>query len=52
MNRYRKGEAGQGIVEYTLILVLALVIAVIVLVLLGPSLGDVFSAILNTLEST
>ena len=52
MNRCQKGEPGQGLVEYTLILVLALVIVVIVLVLLGPSLGDAFSAILNMLEST
>ena len=43
------GEPGQGLVEYTLVLVLITVIVVIALVLLGPSLGDIFNYLTNIL---
>jgi len=38
-------EDGQGIVEYALILVLVAVLAIGVLMVMGPSIGNVFSAI-------
>jgi pilus assembly protein Flp/PilA len=43
---YFKKEAGQGLVEYALILVLVAVVVIVVLALLGPAIGNVFSTIL------
>ena len=40
-------EKGQGLVEYALILVLVAVVVIAVLTLLGPAIGNVFSAIKN-----
>ncbi len=39
-------EAGQGFVEYALILILVAVVVLVVLALLGPAIGNVFSNIL------
>ena len=41
-----KGAAGQGLVEYALILVLVAVVVIVILALLGPAIGNVFSTIL------
>ena len=38
-------EAGQGLVEYGMILVLVAVIVALVLLLLGPAVGNLFSAV-------
>ena len=38
-------EAGQGLVEYALILVLVAVVVIAILTLLGPQIGNVFSRI-------
>lgn len=38
-------SAGQGLVEYALILVLVAVVVIAVLTLLGPAIGNVFSEI-------
>ena len=40
-------EEGQGLVEYALILVLVAVVVIAILTLLGPVVGNVFSAIKN-----
>lgn len=40
------GEAGQGLVEYALILVLVAVVVIGILAILGPQVGDVFSRII------
>ena len=40
---------GQGLVEYALILVLVAVVVIAVLVILGPTIGNVFSTIINQL---
>lgn len=40
---------GQGLVEYALILVLVAIVVIAVLVLLGPIIGNVFSAIIKSL---
>ncbi len=45
MLAYRK-EAGQGLVEYALILVLVAIVVLVILALLGPAIGNVFSNIL------
>ena len=42
---YMPREEGQGLVEYALILVLVAVVVIVILALLGPVIGNVFSAI-------
>jgi pilus assembly protein Flp/PilA len=41
-----KRMAGQGLVEYALILVLVAVVVIVILALLGPAIGNVFSQII------
>lgn len=43
------GERGQGIIEYTLIIVLVAMVVVFVLVIFGPQLGNAFSIITHGL---
>jgi pilus assembly protein Flp/PilA len=40
-------EDGQGLVEYGMILVLVAVIVALVLLLLGPAVGNLFSAVVD-----
>jgi pilus assembly protein Flp/PilA len=44
-------EEGQGLVEYALILVLVAVVVIIILAVLGPTIGNVFSSIINSFNS-
>ncbi len=46
----RYSEGGQGLVEYALILVLVSLVVIVVLSLLGPSIGNVFSNIVDDLN--
>jgi pilus assembly protein Flp/PilA len=46
---YYNKEAGQGLVEYALILVLVAVVVIVVLALLGPAIGNVFSMIMESI---
>lgn len=46
---YMPREEGQGLVEYALILVLVAVVVIVILSILGPSLGNIFSNIINSL---
>jgi pilus assembly protein Flp/PilA len=46
---YLPREKGQGLVEYALILVLVAVVVIIILALLGPAIGNIFSAIVSAL---
>lgn len=46
---YMPREKGQGLVEYALILVLVAVVVIVILALLGPSIGNIFSNIVNSL---
>jgi len=43
-------EGGQGLVEYALILVLVALVVIVVLSLLGPSIGNVFSNVVDELN--
>ena len=45
----RKSERGQSLVEYALLLVLVAVVVIVILALLGPSIGNIFSNIVNVL---
>ena len=40
---------GQGLVEYALILVLVSIVVIVILLVLGPSIGNVFSNIVDAL---
>ena len=42
-------EEGQGLVEYALILVLVAIVVIAILLLLGPVIGNVFSAVIDQL---
>ena len=50
MKHRPKDEAGQGLVEYALALLLFAVVVIISLILLGPSLGDFFQQFLTYLS--
>jgi pilus assembly protein Flp/PilA len=45
-------ERGQGLVEYALILVLVAIVVIAALMILGPIIGNTFSTINNSLNST
>ena len=45
-------EKGQGLVEYALILVLVAIVVIAALAILGPIIGNVFSEINSSLQST
>lgn len=47
--RRKQQSAGQGLVEYALILVLVAIVVIVILVLLGPAIGNVFSNIVEAL---
>ena len=40
-------EKGQGLVEYALILVLVAVVVIVILALLGPSIGNIMTNIIE-----
>jgi pilus assembly protein Flp/PilA len=42
-------EEGQGLVEYALILVLVAIVVIAILTLLGPTIGNTFSDIVQRL---
>lgn len=50
--RLLKGERGQGLVEYALILVLVAIVVIAILTLLGPQIANVFSIVTNGLSGT
>ena len=47
---YAPKEKGQGLVEYALILVLIAVVVIAILVVLGPTIGNVFSDIVDNMS--
>lgn len=48
----RKNQAGQGLVEYALILVLVAIVVIAILAILGPEIGNIFSRITGGLGGT
>jgi pilus assembly protein Flp/PilA len=42
-------ERGQGLIEYALIIFLVAIVVIAILLLLGPQIGEVFSAIYATI---
>lgn len=45
-------EAGQGLTEYGMVLVLVAVVIVVILALLGPQIGEVYSRIVDCVPPT
>lgn len=43
-------DAGQGLVEYALILVFISVVAIVVAALLGPGIGNMYSNIISSID--
>ena len=48
---YPEEEAGQGLVEYALILVIVAVVVIAILLILGPVVGNLFSNVTTSLSS-
>ena len=44
-----RGELGQGLVEYALIIFLVAIVVIAILLLLGPQIGAVFSSVYATI---
>lgn len=44
-SRLRRRTAGQGLVEYALVLLLVALVVIVILVMLGPQIGSVFSGV-------
>jgi pilus assembly protein Flp/PilA len=44
-----RGQKGQGLVEYSLIIALVAIVVIAILVLMGPQIGNIFSTITNGL---
>ena len=45
----KRGEDGQGLVEYSLIIALVSIVSIAALLLMGPAVADVFTAITGEL---
>lgn len=50
MVRQRHLEKAQGLTEYAMILVLVAIVVIITLQLIGPTIGNVFSTIIEELQ--
>jgi pilus assembly protein Flp/PilA len=46
---YLEGQEGQGLIEYSLIIVLIAIVVMIVLLILGPSISELFGNIVSSI---
>lgn len=44
-----QSDEGQGLLEYSLILVLVAIVVILVLTILGPAIGNMFSNVVSNL---
>ena len=49
LEELKSGEDGQGLVEYSLILLLVSIVSIIILTTLGTSISGVFQSVVNAL---
>ena len=49
LERRRRGESGQGLVEYALILIMVSIVAIFILISMGSQLNAMFSDIISVL---
>jgi len=47
--RRRSAQAGQGLVEYAMIIILVAIVVMLLLLLLGPAVGNMFSNIISNI---
>ncbi|MCY4465173.1 MAG: hypothetical protein OXE46_06525 [Chloroflexi bacterium] len=52
MAKQSRGTEGQGLVEYALILVLVAVVVIVILLLLGPSISNIFTEFVDSINGT
>jgi pilus assembly protein Flp/PilA len=52
LSRLWKDESGQGLVEYVLIIALVAIGLIVIMVIFRNSIGDIFSRIKSTLDSS
>ncbi|MCY3575640.1 MAG: Flp family type IVb pilin [Chloroflexi bacterium] len=52
MAKQSRSAAGQGLVEYALILVLVAVVVIVILLLLGPSISNIFTEFVDSINGT
>lgn len=52
MVKQSRGKEGQGLVEYALILVLVAVVVIVILLLLGPSISNIFTEFVDSINGT
>ena len=48
---YPEKEAGQGLVEYALILVMVAIVVIAILLILGPVVGNLFSTVTTSISN-
>ena len=51
VNRFRKAQSGQGMVEYALILVLVSIVVIVILLTMGGQISNVFSNVVTALNA-
>jgi len=47
---HRRGESGQGLVEYALILIMVSIVAILILISMGSQLNHMFSNVVTALN--
>jgi len=50
LQRHRRGESGQGLVEYALILIMVSIVAILILISMGSQLNHMFSNVVTILH--
>ena len=45
----QSSQRGQGLLEYSLVLVLIAVVVIVIMALLGPGIGNMFSNVVNAI---
>jgi pilus assembly protein Flp/PilA len=50
LERHRRGESGQGLVEYALILIMVSIVAILILISMGSQLNHMFSNVVTALN--
>jgi pilus assembly protein Flp/PilA len=49
LDELKRSEDGQGLVEYSLILLLVSIVSIVILTTLGTSISEVFQSVVNAL---
>jgi len=52
LRRFLNRQKGQGLVEYSLILMFIAIVVIVTLVLIGPHVRDIFGLVYNSFNTT